>query len=95
MNLETKKNISSYIFIRDFISATVKKITIYQKSSDEIVLIAEETRIFYIDDQNVSITKSLDMTDLHLAHTQTRIIAAVNTYAGRTFFFFPDNPISS
>lgn len=89
--LRHEKFTSSDTSILAFVSATVKTITtVYQKLSGEIVLIADKKRIFYKDDQSFSIIKSLNMSDFRLVYAYICLIATVNTFAGRTYYFFPE-----
>lgn len=38
--------------------------------------------------------ENMNMTELQISYTEPEIINAVNTYAGKTYFLFPDSPFA-
>lgn len=92
MNIETKEITSSNIAMRAFLRFPFTNITaIYQRPSKEIVVIVDNEKIYYINDQDFRVMKSLNLADLGIPNLGKKLIGAVNTYTGQTFFFFTDN----
>ncbi len=94
MDLETKNFTSKDLSIHSVLPFLPKfeKITaVYQRPSEEIIIIIE-SEIFAINDKNFQLIRKSNVSETIAAQFNNRkIIGAVNSYAGKTIYFFEDN----
>lgn len=94
MELETKNFTTKDLSIHSvlpFLPKFEKIAAVYQRPSEEIVIVIE-SEIYIINDKNFQLIRKATASEIIATPFNGRkIIGAVNSYAGKTIYFFEDN----
>ncbi|KAL1516081.1 hypothetical protein ABEB36_000005 [Hypothenemus hampei] len=93
MDLETKKltmkNLSIYTAL-PFLPYFDNISAVYKRPSGDIALVINK-QLYLINDKNYKLKHIVNITNYLIPFNDKKIIGAVNTYVGKTIYFFSDN----